>query len=105
SLEEKKTCLKMMQRSTTKLDNLINDLLSLAYSKKTEAKITSIDFYQELQDSLSHIAFLTNSNTIHIHKNVSQQSLFFTDGVRLRIISNNIISNAVKYHKLDQSSP
>ncbi|HEX8545812.1 MAG TPA: HAMP domain-containing sensor histidine kinase, partial [Cytophagaceae bacterium] len=33
------------------------------------------------------------------------KSEFYSDAVRLRIILNNIISNAIKYHRVDQPTP
>ncbi|HTF82071.1 MAG TPA: HAMP domain-containing sensor histidine kinase, partial [Cytophagales bacterium] len=105
SIEEIHTCAQMMQRSTEKLDNLIEDLLVLARSKKSEARITSIDFDHELQDCLSQLKFLQNIDKIHIQGNITQEHTFHSDAVRLRIILNNIITNAIKYHKVDQPTP
>ena len=104
-LEEIRTCLLMMEKSTVKLDNLINDLLTLAKSKKSEAKISSINFYRELQDCLSDYTAQSTAKGIKINNNVIQSSPFFSDAVRLRIILNNLISNAIKYHRIDQTNP
>lgn len=105
SMEEIRTCLKMMQRSTNKMDKLIGDLLSLAHNKKAEAKITSIDFHQEVKESLLQLENMTSFKRIYIETAIQQESIFYSDAVRLRIILNNLISNAIKYHRLDQANP
>ena len=105
SIEEMRVCAKMMQRSTQKLDKLIEDLLILARNKKSEARITSIDFQHELEDSIVQLNFLDNFKNIRFSTEVEQTDPFFSDAVRLRIILNNLISNAVKYHRINQTDP
>jgi hypothetical protein len=105
SIEDIQMCLKMMQKSVLKMDGLITDLLSIAHNKKAEAKIISIDFDYEVKECLSQLAFMENYTSIYIRPRVKQKSEFYSDAVRLRIILNNIISNAIKYHRVDQPTP
>jgi len=100
-----KLCLKMMQKSISKMGGLIDDLLLIARNKKSEAKITSINFNQEVDESIQNLLFIEKIKLINIKTSINQTNDFFTDAVRLRIILNNIISNAIKYHRLDQENP
>lgn len=100
-----KNCLKMMQKSISKMGGLIDDLLLIARNKKSEAKITSINFNQEVDESIQNLLFIEKIKFIEFKTSINQTSEFYTDAVRVRIVLNNIISNAIKYHRLDQENP
>ena len=105
SLEVIHECLDFISKSVNRMEELIEDLLSVAKTKKAEPKITSIDFKKELEDALAILQYVENFNKIKFNIRINQNGDFFSDAVRLRIIWNNLVSNAVKYHNYNQEYP
>ena len=92
--------LDMIGQSVQKLDNLVVDLLALSHNKRTEINYEKIDWLQEIDDSLAQLQYLNNFSLIQITKNVIGKTTFYSDSKRIKVILNNLISNAIKYQKI-----
>lgn len=100
SLEECFTYLDMFEQCTYKLEGLLNDLLTLARSNRSEEILTVFDFDAEINDSIQLLSSLNKESNISIIKEIRQTNVEFKiDAVRMRIILNNLIANALKYHR------
>ncbi len=94
------TYLTMMEQSIRKLDGLVADLLALSRNKRTELISENIDWLQETNDCLAQLQYMDNFSQIVINKNFQCETPFHSDSKRIRILLNNLISNAIKYQKL-----
>lgn len=96
------TYLDMIAQSVRKLDNLVVDLLALSRNKRTEIIHEPIDWLQEINDSLTQLQYMANFSQISITKNIVGNSIFYSDSKRIRVLLNNIISNAIKYQRIPE---
>lgn len=92
--------LDMIGQSVQKLDTLVVDLLALSRNKRTEINYEQIDWLQEIDDSLTQLKYMNNYSLIQITKNVVGKTAFYSDTKRIRVVLNNVISNAIKYQKI-----
>lgn len=105
SLDECISYLSLFEQCANRLEALVNDLLVLARSNRTEEHYTSFDFNKEVEESIHMLSYMEKIGLIHIEKHIFQEQVFYTDAVRLRIVLNNLITNAIKYHRFDQERP
>ncbi|MCR8559346.1 hybrid sensor histidine kinase/response regulator [Mucilaginibacter sp. BJC16-A38] len=101
-VDEMKEMLFLMEKSVTKLNTYVLSMHDYYSLQRGELKITEIDF-NNIMDELKAI-YSVNSKINHVtfKVNVKQDEVFFSDKAPLRLILNNLLSNAFKYQ--DKSS-
>lgn len=98
--EESNSYLEHIEQCTINLETLVNDLLTLARSNRAEENQTKFDFEKEINDSLQLLSSLNIDQKIKVIVNIEKPDCNFAiDAVRMRIVLNNLITNAFKYHK------
>lgn len=95
----------MIEERIKKLDIGIASILSLTRSKKFDLKLEEIDFNQLLDETILDVKFNKGASAISLVYERSTQNHFISDFHQMKIILGNLISNAVKYHNLDQPNP
>lgn len=105
SLEECLGFVNMFEQCASKLELLVNDLLVLARANRADLDIAPFDFHSELEATLKLLDHTTRFKKVRIEKHIHENIQFQTDPIRLRIVFNNLISNALKYQKQDHPSP
>ena len=88
-----------------KLDMVVADILSLARTKKFEVKLEEIDFNELLDDTIVDVKFNKGAASIALIYDRNKENTFISDYHQMKIILGNLISNAVKYHNINQPSP
>ena len=97
--------LEMVERSIHKLDGFIHDIINYSRNARTELESRKVDFNVLIKDILTSLQFQEKSNRIRKDVQVQGEGEFYTDPKRLEIILFNLITNAIKYHKIDQPDP
>lgn len=95
----------MIESRIKKLDMVISDILSLSRSKKIDAKVETVNLNLLLEDTITDIKFNKGASAIQLEYDTNENHTFQSDYSQMKIIMANLISNAVKYHNLDQPSP
>ena len=95
--------LEMIERSVQKLDHFIQNIIEYYQNARAEYDFESVEF-QPLVDDVVEALSNTDRNVKFV-VNVKQEGTFKSDEFRIRVILNNLISNAIKYQKSDDSSP
>ncbi|MES2734576.1 MAG: PAS domain S-box protein [Bacteroidota bacterium] len=97
SEETKAQYLQMMEKSIGKLDTFIQSIIN--YSRNARLEITGqpVDFQEMFEETFEDLKYMAQSGEIARQLSITGESPFFSDVFRLKIIFNNIISNAIRY--------
>lgn len=94
--------IKMMNKSVVKLDTFIRDLADFSRNARLELEHSVIDWESLLNETLENLQFADGSDRIEKRIHIDYQGPFHSDPVRIGIIFNNLISNAIKYQNLQR---
>jgi signal transduction histidine kinase len=97
--------LDMSLKTTYKLDGFIKDLVDFSYNNRSEIRHEAIDFNTFVSGLLDEFRFYYDSSKIDKQLSVKQDSIFLSDKNRLKIIFDNMISNAIRFYSPLQSYP
>jgi PAS domain S-box-containing protein len=89
--------IKLIAASTQKLDRFIKSLLEYSRSNRTEIIPEKIDFTEIIQESLENLKYVNHYDRIEKLISIRDMEDFYTEPLKMSIIFNNIISNAIKY--------
>jgi signal transduction histidine kinase len=95
----------LMRRSLSRLDQFITQLANYARNNNAQQQQSRINFSQLFGEVIETYRFLPNAEKIKFYIDVENAIDTCSDNFRLKIILNNLISNAIKYHNLDQKDP
>ena len=100
-----KDYLGMIETSTRRLNLFIEEIINYAINKNADIVSEEIDIHQLVQEAFEQHQYLPNADRIQLIVDTKLDGVFRSDPQRLRILMNNLISNAVKYHDYDKPSP
>ncbi|TZF82583.1 response regulator [Pedobacter sp. BS3] len=100
---EIKDMLRLMGKSVKKLDEFIMSMHDYYSLKRGELHIADINFDNLITDLKEIYKIYTTTRNIHFETSVHQTEPFRSDELSLKIILNNLLSNAFKYQKRDNS--
>ena len=95
----------MMEQRVKKLDSVIADFLTLSRSKKSDAKITSVELNQLVDEVVSDVKFAQDAPSIRLIYNREPNFSFQSDFGIMKTVLGNLFSNSVKYHNIQQPDP
>lgn len=100
-LEEKEAireeCIEKVESSVKRLDNLVVELLSISRNDRVNDPHRYISLLTEVNYSISSYYNASDTSGLEIRSKVLEPVKFYSDPTRVRIILNNLISNAIKY--------
>ncbi|MEX2511804.1 MAG: hybrid sensor histidine kinase/response regulator [Cyclobacteriaceae bacterium] len=89
----------MIDSATLKLDDFIYKMLDFYRSTKIENRIVSIDFREIFDLLLTEYGKKWDLNEVRIEVDIVQDRPFSSDESKIRVILNNLFSNAFKFQK------
>lgn len=89
--------LNMIEKSTTKLDAFVQNIIHYYQNIKTEDANSKVDLNALLDNVLEQYSTYEDADKISIKKEVSSTSDFFGDAYRLQIVIGNLLANAIKF--------
>ncbi len=97
-LAMKNVYLDKINKSAVQQDNFIREILDQSRNSRLEVKKETIDFEPLIYETFDQLAFATATGSpVEKIIKVSQTGIFYNDRWRLKVILNNIISNAIRY--------
>lgn len=103
-VEEMKEMLFLMGKSLDKLDAYILNMHDYYSLQRGELKISEISFNKVIEDMKGLYMIISKTNDIQFNINIDQQESFRSDEMPLKLIFNNLLSNAFKYQNKKNKS-
>jgi PAS domain S-box-containing protein len=88
----------LMRESINKLDDFIKDIVDYSRNSRLDVGSDLINFDKLIEESFQQLQFLPSAEKIGKIVQVDNPFPFYSDKKRLKIILNNLISNAISYH-------
>ncbi|TDO73156.1 PAS domain S-box-containing protein [Flavobacterium chryseum] len=93
----------MIRSSVNRLDDFIKNILSYSRNKRSGVEVEKISVNETLFDIVDSLQCITEAKGIRYEIKVEEQQPFYTDRLRFNTILENLISNAIKYHKKEET--
>jgi two-component system sensor histidine kinase/response regulator len=87
--------IQIIESCVNKLDSFIKNIIDYYRNSKSDALIEDIDFNWLIKDVVDTLK--NQDSTIKFESEIEQTTVFAGDLFRLRVILNNLVSNAIKY--------
>jgi signal transduction histidine kinase len=100
-----KEYINLKEVSVLKLDSLIKDIIQFSRNSHLRINTDEINFEQLVKLSLEKHKHFQAAAEINMTFEVKEESPFSSDRFRLEIIMDNLVSNAIRYAKMDQDQP
>ena len=95
----------MLNDSVNKLDSFITDIHNYSRNARQEVKLETIDF-DELLNGLNHqLAYMNGTRAVDVQILIEGNDDFISDKHRVQVVMNNLISNAIRYQKIENKNP
>jgi signal transduction histidine kinase len=94
----------MMQSSIHKLDDTLKEILDYSRNARSELSVEQVELEKLIDESFEKLRYLDGFETIRRNVNVTANSPLVSDGYRLSVIFNNLVSNAIKYRDPNKDS-
>jgi signal transduction histidine kinase len=89
--------LDMIHKSANQQDHFIREILDQSRNSRLEVKREEIFFQPIIEETFDQLKFASPGQNVERIINVIQEKPFYSDRWRLKVILNNIISNAIRY--------
>lgn len=99
-----KRLLNLQERSLIRLDKIIFDIVSYSRNNRVGLEIEKIDFRTLLNDVFDQLQFMDESRALNSVIEIDEHLCFYSDKKRLTIILNNLVSNAMRYSRNENSN-
>lgn len=93
----------MMESQVQKLDEFIHQLIDYYKSKHDDRPPVEIDMAQLIDSILTDFKHYPDREGLNIDTSINLDAHFRTNEMSLRLILNNLISNAIKFHRPDET--
>lgn len=103
-IDELKQMLVMMKESVNNLNNYIQNIHDYYNVNRGQLQISEINFDDIVSEQLETFKLTAKVNNIRFETSVSQTEPFRGDYMSMRVILNNLLSNAFKYQKKDNTN-
>jgi signal transduction histidine kinase len=95
----------MIEKSISKLDGFIRDIIDFSRNARMDVASDEVAFEKLIREVMEDLKYLDESNRILRLVSVTGQGVFYSDAKRLKVITSNLISNAIKYHNPYAENP
>lgn len=94
----------LIGKKVEQLDHFISDVLSHSKNLKQDITIDKVDLKEIIENTFTDLSYLRGANDIAKEISVDEGA-FYSDRWRLAEIFRNLISNAIKYRRMDIETP
>lgn len=94
----------MMEHSIHRLDDTLKEILDYSRNARSNLNITKVDLKKIIDDGFERLKYLNGSDQFKKIIEIDEPVPFHSDGYRLTVIFNNLISNAIKYRDVQKAT-
>jgi signal transduction histidine kinase len=99
------TYFEILKQRADKLDHFLQDVIDYSRNSQTELRVESVNVRNLINAVIDNFTFVKGADKIRFIVDASEDFEVEVDRVRLIIVLNNILSNSIKYHRLEQQEP
>jgi PAS domain S-box-containing protein len=100
-----RTYLEMIRSSVNRMDNFIKEIVDLSRNSRQPINTEEIDLKEVVTDIFDSLRFIPGAEKIDFILTIKQARPFVSDISRIKVVLNNLISNAIAYHRMQQEHP
>lgn len=89
----------MIRNRINRLDGFIQKILSYSKNNRTEIGVEQIPVQKTIEETFDMLSNMKDAEGIKFEVNIDAKEPFFSDLQRFTTVIENLISNAIKYHK------
>lgn len=97
--------LDMISKTAGKLDEMVLSITDYARNARMELQREPVDFAREVNDCVENLKFIEGADRIAFKISIKEDVPYYGDRSRIRIIFNNLVSNAIKYSDPKKAVP
>lgn len=90
--------LKLMKGRIHHLDDFIREIIDYSRNERMEVIRQPVNIYQLVEETSSNLKHLEGAEGIHVQNDLPADWVIPTDSMRVKIVLNNLLNNAIKYH-------
>jgi signal transduction histidine kinase len=99
---ELKTLLAHMEKSVSRLDDYIKELIDHSRNLRVEKETVVINFEEAIIKAIDNLAYMDEARNVEWQIHVDTNETYRSDKTRFTIIINNLIANAIRYSSSKQ---
>lgn len=92
----------MVRNSVNRLDEFIKNILNYSRNNRTGLDVVQIPLQQTTTEIVDALRSMKEAKEILFEIDIKEQYPFYSDKLRLNTLLENLVSNAIKYHKTKQ---
>jgi signal transduction histidine kinase len=97
--------IKMIQGRVLAQDNFIREIIDYSRNARTETVVEPLNLKKQVDEVIDTLKFDGLADKIEFRIKIDEDFTFISDKIRLTVILNNLIGNAIKYHNLSKENP
>ncbi|HLF52586.1 PAS domain S-box protein [Flavobacterium sp.] len=94
----------MIRNSINRLDEFIKNILSYSRNNRTTMEVEKIALQEGITEIVNSLHSMKEAEGILFEIDIQEQQSFYSDRMRFNTILENLISNAIKYHRKDKTN-
>jgi signal transduction histidine kinase len=103
--EEVKVCLGMMRERVNNLDDFIKEIIDYSRNSRLELKKDTFVLMALMKEVVDGLRYAEGFENIYVIYSISSELEMVSDRSRLKVVLNNLIGNAFKYHDPEKENP
>jgi signal transduction histidine kinase len=95
----------MMKKRVLTMENFIKEITDYSRNSRLGVEQKAVNIKKLVQGVIDTLKFTNGAERIAIKLNIPDELEFVTDENRLKVVINNLVANAIKYHDYSKPEP